>query len=205
MLSKVSLGVSLVLAACVVFLFTKLDGKTNEGDEPTMEARVESGNTPTSGQTTLAYVVEDSILANYQYVIDEAPLLEDRTQAKARVYQREIEDYQLETAKWQEYLSSPSATEADRNLAMEDMAKREQKIQALEYELEKLQLDFNSEVFVRVTDYLEKYSLENNIDVVLNKSSQNVSILYSNGALDITNQIVAGMNADYSAENVTED
>ncbi len=204
MLSKISLGISVVLAACVIYLFTQ----QNKGpkDLGTMNAResvdlLDSDREPgRAGVPTVAFVLEDSILTQYQFVLDETPLLEDKSQAAARRYNREMESYQTEMAKWQDYLSQPGATEADQEKAMQDMAGREQRLQSMQYEIEKLQIDFNTEVFLDVTECVERYAKENNIDVVMNKNVQLASILYSSESLDITDQIVSILNAEYASK-----
>jgi Skp family chaperone for outer membrane proteins len=208
MLSKVSLGISVILVACVVYLFTqKGQGSQDSHDmvdhhDGAIEQDRDLGR---AGVPTVAFILEDSILTQYQYVIDEAPLLEDRSQAAARRYNREMEQYQNEMAKWQDYLSQPGATAEDQEKAMNDMAIREQKIQNMQYEIEKLQLDFNSEVFTYVTECVERYAKENDIDVVMNKNVQLASILYSNESFDITSQVVSILNAEYAADNKVEE
>lgn len=208
MLSKVSLGISVVLAACVVYLFTQKD-QGSVDSQPMMEhhdAASEQDRAPgQAGVPTVAFVLEDSILTQYQYVLDQGPLLEDRSQAAALRYNREMENYQNEMAKWQDYLSQPGATAADQEKAMQDMANREQKIQRMQYEIEKLQLEFNSEVTTKVTECVERYAKENDIDVVMNKNMQMANILYSNESLDITGQVVSILNAEYAAENKVEE
>ncbi|MCB0761015.1 MAG: OmpH family outer membrane protein [Flavobacteriales bacterium] len=203
MLSKISLGISLVLAVLVGVLFMKSgnnsEASVNAADDSAEHVKMSLPD----GGVRIAYVVEDSILANYQYVLDEAPKLEDRSQAAARRYNQMLEQYQMEAVKWQEYLSSPSAKESDKDVAMQDMGERERKIQQMEFEIEKLQVDFNTEVFHRVTDYLNRYSEENGIQLVLNKNMQTASILYSNEVMDITSAVVSGLNAEYALENPT--
>ncbi|NNE55582.1 MAG: hypothetical protein HKN32_06150 [Flavobacteriales bacterium] len=70
----------------------------------------------------------------------------------------------------------------------------------MENEVNEMQLEFNDQLTKRVREYLDQYASENDIDLVLNDAQIGSTVLYSQDALDITQQVIEGLNEAYAAE-----
>jgi outer membrane protein len=200
MLSKISLGISLLLAVAVIgmLLFisnTSDDSSGQQSETSPVNVASSAGNT-----LTIAYVEEDSLLVNYLYYQEQQEQFDRKQKAKALRYNQALTEYQNEMAKWQEYLATPGASERDVEIASEDMDARSASIQNMELEMESLALEFNNRIFDKVSDYLDDYAAQHGIDLILNYKKELAVVLYSDSGLNITNHVVEGMNKQYELE-----
>ena len=76
---------------------------------------------------------------------------------------------------------------------LEEMEGRQQQM------MEKVQVE-NEKVFKAIMDYIREYNKNSQYNYVLAYSNKIVgSVLLANDSLDITNEIVTGLNAQYKA------
>src|SRR5690606_15228498 len=85
----------------------------------------------------------------------------------------------------------------------EDLGKKQQNLQLYEQsaaqELMNDQAKLNKELYDRITAFLSKYGKEKGLHMVL-KWDTTSDVLYGVEALDITADVIAGLNAEYEAE-----
>ena len=74
-----------------------------------------------------------------------------------------------------------------------------QRSQALIAEFEKLSITKSGEVTQSITDYIQEYNSDKKFDFILTKMGGNM--LYANEALNITNEVVEGLNAKYGSND----
>jgi len=55
-----------------------------------------------------------------------------------------------------------------------------------------------NEIDRTVKNYLREYCVKNNIDFILGQMSAVNFLMYSNPSMDITEEIIAGLNAEYA-------
>ena len=200
MISKISLGLSVVLAAAVVYLFSQ------QGSQEMPEPRAESTEASTDTGVTrdvLAFIREDSILANYTFVTEEGKRLESKLEAKNKRLNQEMTNYQQAAAKWEEYLQRDQSQQTY-DMAMQDMSKRESKLAEMQAELESIQVEYTVVLTNKVQECVTQYAKDNSIAMVVYQAQAGSPILYGSSGIDITDEITAILNEEYALEKALE-
>lgn len=152
----------------------------------------------------IAFVRADSVMLSYDMYHDmkaefeqKAKKMEAEFSSKARTFQNEYADFQ---EKYQKGLMTRSEAE-----------EKGQKLQRRQEDLEstgaKMRQDLAEEeaVMMRkindaVMKYIEKYNEEKKFSLILN----NATVLYGNPSMDITQDILIGLNKEYTASKATQ-
>ncbi|HEX5169364.1 MAG TPA: OmpH family outer membrane protein [Cyclobacteriaceae bacterium] len=158
------------------------------------------------GDLKVAYIVSDSVLRKYEYLEVKKKQLEDRTKkldqeyrTRAQGLQNDINDYQRNVGNLT--LSQARAVEEDLNKKRQNLALYEQ---SLTQEMMDEQTKLNKELYDRVTNYLKKYGQEKGLQLVL-KYDDTSDLLFGGNGLDITEEVIKGLNEDYKKETVPAD
>ena len=182
-----------VLSAAMILGFTQCVQQTNV---PQQQAPV-----VVSG-LKLAYVDVDSLLANYLFYQD---LVEEMTRKEENYrlalteeynkLQKEINDFQNKIQN--NVYSSAERAESERNRLLK-------KQQALEEKSRQYSTDFdnegaaNSEKISEIVDnYIKEYNKTHGFDMIISKAS----LLFANEALNITAEVLDGLNSEYKSDN----
>jgi outer membrane protein len=152
------------------------------------------------GGLTIAYVDTDSLLANYQYAKDlETELLAFKDQQE-KYYQQQVAKFQND---YQSYLKNGSTmtlkqqqdTEAELKARAEKMASLEQELMS---KVAERQIEENTKLLNAIFAFVREYNAANQqFDIVLRKTFENSPTLYLNPGMDITQEIVDGLNEEY--------
>ena len=152
------------------------------------------------GGLTIAYVDTDSLLANYQYAKDlETELLAFKDQQE-KYYQQQVAKFQND---YQSYLKNVSTmtlkqqqdTEAELKARAEKMASLEQELMS---KVAERQIEENTKLLNAIFAFVREYNAANQqFDIVLRKTFENSPTLYLNPGMDITQEIVDGLNEEY--------
>lgn len=201
MISKVSLGLSVVLAAAVIYLFNQ-QGSGPEV-QPAMDQSEMSSETAVDADV-IAFIREDSILVNYDFVTDEGKRLEGQLEARNKRLNKEMNDYQMEAAKWEEYLQKDQSQQTY-EMAMQDMTNRETKLAKMQGEIENLQLEYTVELTDKVQECVTQYAKDNGIEMVVYQAQVGSPILYGSSGIDITDEITDILNQEYAALKAIEE
>jgi outer membrane protein len=85
----------------------------------------------------------------------------------------------------------------------EDLGKRQQNLQlyqrSLEQEIMNEQSKMNEDLYRKITSFLKGYGQQKGLDAVL-KYDPTSDLLYGGEALDITKDVISGLNESYKAE-----
>jgi outer membrane protein len=156
------------------------------------------------GDLKIAYINSDSVLRKYEYLEVKKQQLEVRTKkldqeyrTRAQGLQNDINDYQRNVGNLT--LSQARAVEEDLNKKRQNLAMYEQ---SLTQELMNEEQKLNRELYDRVTAFLKKYGEEKGLQIVL-KYDPTSDLLFGGNALDITNEVINGLNEDYKKETTT--
>ena len=194
-MKNLSLILNIVLAVAVAgiyfFHFSEDSVETIETTD-----QVDEGNS-TSG-FTIAYIQSDSLVKNYQFVIDEQKKIEGRTRQVEQDFRNRAEKLQKDFESYQ--LNMRNLTIAQARAKEEDLGKREQDLRIFQerarQELVGLEAKTTTELYTLVTEFLEKYSEENNIDMVV-KFDPTSDVLFAGKGLDITQTVIEKLNQEY--------
>ena len=163
-----------------------------------------TGSSQTSSPTTptgIAYINTDSVLKDYEYtkvnnqkLQDNAMRLQSDLKSRATALQGEINDYQR---------NRNSLTIGQAQAVEEGLARKEQNFrmaqQTAEQTIMEEQQNLSLEMYGKITEFLKKYGQENGLQIVI-KRDQSSDLWYGSESLDITKQVVEGLNAAYKAE-----
>ena len=152
------------------------------------------------GGLTVAYVNTDTLLAKYQYAIDmEKELLAYKDQQE-KTGRQQMEQFQND---YQNYLKTGSTmTLTQQQAKEEELKKRAEKMSTLEQELTsrimERQMSENTKLLNAIFAYVREYNEQNQqFDVILRRTFNDSPTLYVNPAMDITDEIVNGLNEEY--------
>jgi outer membrane protein len=151
----------------------------------------------------IAFVELDSVIANFDMAKDITGQLEEKQKnseaeltAKSQAFDRDVRDYQNKAQKG--LITRATAAEMEQTLAQQ-----QQSLLALRDEMA-LNLNEESVVAQRqvleyINQYLVEYNKDHNFQYILAKQFPG-PILYSDTTLDITVDVIAGLNAKYNSE-----
>lgn len=208
MLSKITLGISVVLLALVAYLFGQLnDLKENANQDSNIAISEDADvNTDTSeGSVRVAFVRGDSIMLNYKFVEDEQNKLIKKAKSSENKLQRRMGEAEKEYQSLVEYANSGSATEKELQITQNRIMELEYELQQMQQEeqqkIARVEMEFQTELYNRISDYLKVYGEENGIDMIFNYEPAGQTLLYSMDAFDVTQDVVAALNQKYEQEN----
>ena len=154
------------------------------------------------GVLKVACIDSDTLLAKYQYAIDLQAELDKYKESQERNYQEQMTKFQND---YQTYLKTGENMTLSQQQATEaELKQRAEKLGTLEGELTnkilQKQMDSNIELLNRIFAFIREYNAANQqFDIILRKTFNDSPTLYMNPAMDITNEIVDGLNAEYKS------
>jgi outer membrane protein len=191
-LGKIATAVALVsvMAAC-----------QNKENTSTTPAKTTEGST-TSNKDQIVYVNSDSLLTKYEYFKDLKTKLDGKSKAaqadmgaKTQAFQREVAQYQQQQ----------STLPADQRASTEQrLARKQQELQSYQQNagaaLQNEQATEQEKLYDKVADYLKTYAKTKGYKMVLTYSKGNSAILFADDTLDITSEVIKGLNEAYKAD-----
>lgn len=185
----------ILLCIAITISFTSCDKK--EAPKGTaIKTSNQVANSETSGNT-LAYVEVDSLLTQYEFCIKEKAALE----AKSKQYEAQINakmsQFQKASVDFQQKVQSGAFTSQTQGEAAQQRLIRLQQEgvklqQDVQQRMLKAQEKFNKTLRDSVQSFLKDYNREKHYDMIISKQGDNV--LYANDKLDITKEVVDGLN-----------
>jgi outer membrane protein len=142
-------------------------------------------------------------MEKYDYLKARVEVLEAKKNKVEQDYVNRAESLQKEIQAYQRNINNMTVGQV--RAVEEDLGKKQQNLQLYEQsatqELMNDQAKLNKELYDRITAFLSKYGKEKGLHIVL-KLDTSSDVLYGVEALDITADVVAGLNAEYAAEKV---
>jgi outer membrane protein len=155
---------------------------------------------------TIVYLNSDSLLINYEYLKDQQEVLKAKSEKLNNEYKNRAQGLQAEFNNYQQ--NSNNMTIAQARAVEEDLMKKQQNLklyeQGLAQQLVGEEGKINQELYDKVSAFLKEYGEENELHMVV-KYNPGSDVLYANGGMDITEAVIAGLNADYRNEAVEGD
>ena len=146
----------------------------------------------------IAYVDYDSLLLSYDFAQDVQKELLRKEMSINNIIEKERKSLQEEVATFENKVqNNVFATQERAQAEYEKIMKKDQELmqrgQALIAEFEETRLTKSNEVTQSIISYIQEYNSEKKYDFILTKIGGNM--LYANDALNITDDIVKGLNA----------
>jgi len=190
--ANIVLFIGLVLI--YIFHFTGIGTHSKYNPDASMPAIAEDG------VLKVAFIDSDTILAKYQYALDLQDELNRYKDAQERSYREQMMAFQND---YQNFLKTGENMTLTQQQAKEaELKARAEKLSTLEAELTnkvmQKQLDSNIELLNRIFAFVREYNVANQqFDIILRKTFVDSPTLYMNPAMDITDEIVNGLNEEY--------
>lgn len=150
----------------------------------------------------IVFVNSDSLLNNYEYFKDTKAKFEAKSKkaqsdltAKGTAFQKEVAEYQ----------KNAQSMSADQRAATEErLARKQQELAAFNQNastaLQTEEAEENEKLYNKVSDYLKTYAKNKGYKMVLTYSRGNPTVLYADSTLDVTKEVVAGLNEAYKKD-----
>jgi outer membrane protein len=163
-------------------------------------------NGGTSGPSNLkvAYVNQDTVFKYYEYV----KLNTDKLDAKVKSFQQQLATRQQSLQREvQSYRTNVNNLTIGQAQAIEqDLQQKGQNLQMFEQQLSQEMAEeqqrVSDELYKKLTDFLKTYSKERGIEVIL-KFDRGSDVLYGGDSLDISKDVVKGLNDAWKIESQT--
>ena len=188
-----------VSGLAATLLFASCNGKK--------DTATTAATTPATGTTApattptgkIAYVNLDSLETQYEYFKTKKVDFEKRQASMEAEVERLAQSLQTEYAAFQKKAQAGTLSQAEGEAAQKKLASMQQNVesrrQALGGQLMKEQEAFNKELQDRLDNYLVKYNAGKSYDFILSYVKGG-NILLANKALDITADVIKGMNEE---------
>ena len=184
-----SVAVAAIICAC------NATGNTTTQAASTTEAGA------TAAQGSIVYIQLDSLINQYDMFNDlrsewenKAQAIQDDLTKKGRSFESAAKDFQTKIEKG--LLTRSQAEEQQQRLA-----ERQQNLQNLsqqkQYELAEEEAVMSRRVMDAVQTFLNKYNQEKGYAMIITTSAASNTVIVGNPALDITQDVLAGLNNEY--------
>ncbi|HYH55636.1 MAG TPA: OmpH family outer membrane protein [Anseongella sp.] len=195
MKQKITPGLKLIAAALIAAAAASCN-------QPAPAAR---NNAPDSLQTVadaIVYVNSDTLLAKYEYFKDlqkelesKGKTLENQVSSRTASFQKQVSAYQQNAA---------TMTPGERQSTEQNLGKAQQELQALQQkagqDMMKNEQEANDKLHAKVQAFLKEYAAMNDYKFVLTYSRSNNAVLFADSTLDVTAEVLNGLNAAYAKE-----
>lgn len=164
----------------------------------------ETGTTAGQPSGRIVYVNTDTLLNNYAYYKDVVKEFENKSFALENELQRKAQSFQNEVALFQRRVQAGGLSEQQGMTQQAALQKKEQDIMLYRENaaanLQQEQAKKTDELLNSIHEYLKKYNKSDRYDMVIGYSKGG-GVLYAKEDLDITQEVLKGLNDEYAANS----
>lgn len=184
--------------ASAAVLVSAISACQNKDNAPATSSKTETA-VAVSANEKIVYVNSDSLLTKYQYFKDIKVKLDAKGKraqedmaSRAQAYQREVAQYQQQA----------NTLPADQRAATEErLGRKQQELQQYQQNagaaLQTEQATENEKLYDKIAEYLKTYAKKKGFKMVLTYSKGNSAILFADESLDVTSEVIIGLNEAY--------
>jgi len=187
---------AVLLAAVGVLFFLHFSGRKAAG--PAVET---SSGAVLPSELRVAYINSDSVLQHYEYLKANRVQLEAKSKKIEQEYRNRAQGLQNEITAYQRNVTNMTLGQV--KAVEEDLGKKQQNLQmyqqTISQQLMEEEAKLNKELYDRITAYLKKFAAEKDLHFVL-KFDVSSDVLYAGDALDVSQDVITGLNAEYEQE-----
>ncbi|UAY50835.1 OmpH family outer membrane protein [Ferruginibacter albus] len=193
------LALNIVLLSAVGFLFYK-QYSGNGGTDNKNKTVVASNSSQPVNASRMAWINMDSLQNNYEYFKEKKSSFEKEQQAGNADLEMYQHKYEQELAELQQ--KAPTMTPQQQEAASKRYAEIQRdlgiKKQNLDNQLYQSSSRMKDSIYKKVQDFLADYNKEKHFNYVF--SYEPALIVYRDSTLDITNDVIDGLNQAYKKE-----
>ena len=208
-MKNLSLVLNAVMGIAIIILFylqfssetvAPTEQQTEEGT--TTEAIEEMIVSNDSSNSKIGYINVDSLQIKYKLYDELKSKLEKKEKsydaqlkAKSQDFQKKIEDFRKK---------APNMTQFEGELKQKELAAEEEKLYQMREEFaqrfEKEMIELNTQLYKAIKDYIKQHNELTKYDIIIGESQTRNFVLDFNKDIDITNDIVKGLNKKYNED-----
>lgn len=201
-MKNLSLVFNGILAVAVVILFVlhfsgEKGGKGEHKNKTTKETTTQS-----EGEFKVAYVLIDSLLANYtlaqeltEELLKNKSALESELSTKGQKLEKKIAEFQNQVQK--RLITSWDAQEKEKQLTEEQQVFINLQ-NDMQNRLMQNEQEMNVRVYETVIDYVDRFNADKGYKLILSQTSGGV-LLYADDYMNVTKEVLEGLNAEHVA------
>ncbi|HEX7412810.1 MAG TPA: OmpH family outer membrane protein [Bacteroidia bacterium] len=211
-MKQVSLIINIVLIAAVAILFymnislkksvEAMSGVTSQTAVLQTPATLAANNVDLK-DTKIAYLNIDSLDYRYQYIIDNSKEYSNKQAAIENQLNSMAAKFQADYQEFQQAAQAGVRGEAELNKQKAQLEQQQIDVTAKQKQLENLGEEVGKkriDMLKKVSDFIAKYN-NGKYDYILAYTTANISsVLYAKPGLDITKEIVDGLNTEYKTQ-----
>jgi outer membrane protein len=195
MKTKASIFTTVTLGVLLATSIVACNNKTDDKKATTATPAVATAE-------KIVYINQDTLLAKYEYVKDMNKRLNDKGKSaqgdldsKKQAFQREVAEYQ----------KGQSTLSADQRASTEQRLQRKgQELQGYEQnataQFQDEQAAEGNKLFDRYAEFVKKFAKDHGYKLVLSYSKANPVVMYGDPSLDVTAEVVKGLNEAYTKD-----
>ncbi|MFT4752847.1 MAG: outer membrane protein [Salibacteraceae bacterium] len=194
-----------IIIAVIGFGMTSCDAKTNEeSSNPVKPVSTEVVEISEPGKKlqVIAMVNSDSILSQYEYAL----FLRDELTEKSIKFEGVLrqKESRLRTDMENLQRDAPTLTQFEGQNRQQKLIKEQENLQMKQEEYSRklmvIEQDYNRDIHNAINEFLERYCADKPYEMVLSNSDLGI-IRWADKSLDITDQVLAGLNEEYALRN----
>jgi len=192
-------NLSVILSALALIGVIVLFGFHFSGNTGGMGTSRGSSSKPVSGTGRIAFVDVDTLEAHYEYLKTKKLDFEKRQEGMKMELQRSEQQMQADVQNVQRKAQAGTLTEAEYQAAQKRIGQMQQSLktreEVLTQQLIKEQQEFNDDLKKRLDNFLAEYNKDKGYDYILSYTHSGPAvIMFANKDLDITRDVIKGMN-----------
>ena len=198
-MKKTSLIITILLAIAIAVLY--ILHFTGIGTGNVASVKKDSDSTDVAAGPVV-YIRTDTLLNHYDFFKDlqadlstKAKIVEDDLNKKGRAFEKDVANFQ---EKVQKGLITRSQAETQQNQLAARQQELEQYAQQKQVELSEENQVMLNRVIDAIRTYLADYRVLHNYDLILTTDGNTNTIIEATPALDITRNVVEGLNQEYA-------
>lgn len=189
-------------AACGAALLIALAACGNSGKDEA--AKVKGTGLPKAGAATagtpkIAYIEVDSLMTQYEFCKEYTLELTKRSENYQATINSRMQKLQNDVVAFQQKAQQGGYTPEEGQKAQARLQKQQEELQKLQEELtvkfDQEQQKYNQIMRDSIQSFLRDYNKQKGYNIILSKAGDN--ILYADPAMDITTDVVNGLNKRY--------
>lgn len=170
----------------------------NNGNNST-EAK--ASNVEPAAPGSIVYIQIDSLVNGYDMFNDEKSALEAEVQTIQDDLQKQGNAFQKSVADFENKVNKGLLTRSQAEQQQAALQERQLQLQNLNQEkaieVQEKEAVMLNKVMDKIQTYLNEYNESHNYALILSTSAASNTVLVGNPSLDITNDVLAGLNAEY--------
>ncbi len=196
-MKNLSLILNIVLLVAVGVLYYLYFSK----NKPASSTSGSTNDPALISELKIAFINADTVLKYYEYLKVNTAKFDAKREKLNQDFRTRAEGLQREFAAYQRNVNSMTLGQV--RATEEDLQKKQQNLQlyeqSLSQQLGQEQADLSRQLYDRITTFLKTYSADRGLQVVL-KYDPTSDVLYGGSAIDITQDVIKGLNDSYQTE-----